>query len=295
MRGRVAINTKHDWLDRLRNYEHSLSRAESDLLRYVNANPEQVGLLPQKDLAAAAEVSRPVVISLFRKLHYSSHREFQKSVEEFFSTHIDSYRASQHIQGQIETLEELINEAIEVDVRSLKRLSLILNPDSLDRIVGLITESERVWIIGPGTADYPAHYLAQRLRRYQITSVLLGQDTTHHLDELFPITQRDMLVVFHYADKDDWLWPILRFSAEHGAVRLLVSETIHPRYVAESDEFIHVPRGELQFKNSMAVPMAFANILLLAVEIARGDEVREQLLTLETARNTWERVLREHK
>lgn len=295
MRRRVAINTEHDWLNRLRNYEQSLSRAESDLLRYVNANPEQVGLLPQKDLAAAAEVSRPVVISLFRKLHYSSHREFQKSVEEFFSTHIDSYRASQHIQGQIETLEELINEAIEVDIRSLKRLSLILNPDSLDRIVGLITESERVWIIGPGTADYPAHYLAQRLRRYQITSVLLGQDTTHHLDELFPITRRDILVVFHYADKDDWLWPILRFSAERGATCMLVSETIHPRYVAESDEFIHVPRGELQFKNSMAVPMAFANILLLAVEIARGDEVREQLLTLETARNTWERVLREHK
>ena len=91
-------------------------------MKYVNANPEQVGLLAQKDLAAAAEVSRPVVISLFRKLHYSSHREFQKSVEEFFSTHIDSYRASQHMQGQIETLEELINEAIEVDIRSLKRL-----------------------------------------------------------------------------------------------------------------------------------------------------------------------------
>ena len=282
-------------MNQLRNYEHSLSRAESDLLKYVNANPEQVGLLAQKDLAAAAEVSRPVVISLFRKLHYSSHREFQKSVEEFFSTHIDSYRASQHMQGQIETLEELINEAIEVDIRSLKRLSLILNPGSLDKIVGLITDCERVWIIGAGTADYPAHYLAQRLRRYQITSVLLGQDTTHHLDELFPITRQDMLIVFHYADKDDWLWPILRFTAERGATRMLVSETIHPRYVTESDEFIHVPRGELQFKNSMAVPMAFANILLLAVEIARGDEVRKQLLTLETARNTWERVLREQK
>ena len=291
----MPISTEQNWLDRLRCYENDLSRAESDLLRYVNANPEQVTLLPQKDLAVAADVSKPVVISLFRKLRYSSHREFQQAVEEFFSTHIDSYRASQHIQGQIETLDALIAEAIQVDIRSLERLSHALSPDTLEKFVEILTGSERVWIMGPGTAEYPAHYLAQRLRRYQITSVLVGQDMTHYLDELFPITQRDMLLVFHYADRDDWLWPVLRFAGERGATRMLVAATIHPRYVDESDEFIHVPRGELRFKNSMAVPMAFANLLLLAVEIARGEDVRERLLTLETARNTWETVLREQK
>ncbi|MCD6342387.1 MAG: MurR/RpiR family transcriptional regulator [Spirochaetaceae bacterium] len=289
------MDVKLDWLDRLRRFENDLSRAESDLLRYVNANPEKVSLLTQRELAVAADVSKPVVISLFRKLGYSTHKEFQHSVEEFFSTHIDSYRASQHIRNQFETLEELISEAIQVDTRSLERLSQSLSPGTLGAMVEAITGHERVWIIGPGTAMYPAHYLSQRLRRYQIASVLIGQDSSHHLDELFPITERDLLLVFHYSDRDEWLLPVLKFAGDRGALRMLVSATIHPSYVDESDEFLHVPRGELHFKNSMAVPMAFANLLLLALEIARGEDVRERLKNLEKARNDWETALRDKK
>ncbi len=289
------MDVKLDWLDRLRRFENDLSRAESDLLRYVNANPEKVSLLTQRELAVAADVSKPVVISLFRKLGYSTHKEFQHSVEEFFSTHIDSYRASQHIRNQFETLEELISEAIQVDTRSLERLSQSLSPGTLGAMVEAITGHERVWIIGPGTAMYPAHYLSQRLRRYQIASVLIGQDSSHHLDELFPITERDLLLVFHYTDRDEWLLPVLKFAGDRGTLRMLVSATIHPSYVEESDKFIHVPRGELHFKNSMAVPMAFANLLLLALEIARGEDVRERLKNLEKARNDWETALRDKK
>ena len=289
------MDVKLDWLDRLRRFENDLSRAESDLLRYVNANPEKVSLLTQRELAVAADVSKPVVISLFRKLGYSTHKEFQHSVEEFFSTHIDSYRASQHIRNQFETLEELISEAIQVDTRSLERLSQSLSPGTLGAMVEAITGHERVWIIGPGTAMYPAHYLSQRLRRYQIASVLIGQDSSHHLDELFPITDRDLLLVFHYTDRDEWLLPVLKFAGNRGALRMLVSATIHPSYVEESDEFLHVPRGELHFKNSMAVPMAFANLLLLALEIARGEDVRERLKNLETAREAWNTALRDKK
>ncbi len=284
-----------DWLDRLRRFENNLSRAESDLLRYVNANPEKVSLLTQKELSATADVSKPVVISLFRKLGYTTHREFQHSVEEFFSTHIDSYRASQHIRNQFETLEELISEAIQVDTRSLERLSQSLSPGTLGALVEALTSHERVWIIGPGTAMYPAHYLSQRLRRYRITSVLIGQDSSHHLDELFPVTDRDLLLVFHYTDRDEWLLPVLKFAGNRGAFRMLISATIHPSYVEESDEFLHVPRGELHFKNSMAVPMAFANLLLLALEIARGEDAREHLKNLEKARDVWETALRDKK
>ncbi|RKX82007.1 MAG: MurR/RpiR family transcriptional regulator [Spirochaetes bacterium] len=289
------MDVKLDWLDRLRRFENDLSRAETDLLRYVNANPEKVSILTQRELAVTADVSKPVVISLFRKLGYSTHKEFQHSVEAFFSTHIDSYRASQHIRNQFETLEELISEAIQVDTRSLERLSQSLSPGTLGAMVEAVTGHERVWIIGPGTAMYPAHYLSQRLRRYQIASVLIGQDSSHHLDELFPITERDLLLVFHYTDRDEWLLPVLKFAGDRGTLRMLVSATIHPSYVEESDEFIHVPRGELHFKNSMAVPMAFANLLLLALEIARGEDVRERLKNLEKARNDWETALRDKK
>lgn len=283
------------WLDRINQHEHELSRAETTLLRYVNAHPEKVALLPQSELATEADVSRPVVISLGRKLRYASHAEFRRAVADFFSAHIDSYQASQRLQGRVETLEQLISEAIRVDVRSLERLRESVDAASLSLFVDALFACDRAWFMGPGTAHYPAHYLAQRLRRYGRSTILVGNDASHHLDELFPLGSGDLLVLFHYTDRDDWLWPALSFAGEREANRMLVSATIHPSYVAECDHFVHVPRGELQFKNSMAVPMAFVNLLLLSVEIRRHEVAHQNLKNLESARDAWESVTRDHR
>ena len=47
---------------------------------------------------------------------------------------------------------------------------------------------------------------------------------------------------------------------------------------------IYVNRGDIEFKNSMAVPMNFANLLLLAVELSGGDKLKEKLKELENRR-----------
>lgn len=285
---------KDDWQQRIQVHEKDLSRAETTLLHYVNAKPEKVATLPQSELALAADVSRPVVISLSRKLGYTSHGDFRRAVEDFFSTHIDSYQASQRLQGRVETLDQLILEAIRVDTRSLERLSEMVTEKMLTAFVDAAFSSDVIWLMGPGTAYYPAHYLAQRLRRYRRKTILVDQDATHQVDELFSLGRGDLIVLFHYSADDHWLWPVLQFAKDRGAVRLLVSATKHPRYVAECEEFFHIPRGEVRFKNSMAVPMAFVNLLLLAVEIRRDESSRDQLMNLEKAREAWETAWRDN-
>ena len=291
MRGKVAQGDLtvqgSDWLGRINDFQDELSRAEATLLRYVNAHPEKVALLPQSELATAAQVSRPVVISLGRKLRYESHSEFREAVTEFFSTHIDSYEASRHLNDRVKTLEQLIPEAIQVDVRSMERMAALVDAETLTSLVNLIFASNRTFLIGPGTGHYPAHYLAQRLRRYRRPTILVGEDASHHLDELFPIDEHDVLVAFQYSDRDSWLWPVLDLAESREATRVLVAENMHPDYVAESDLFVHVPRGEVRFKNSMAVPMTFVNLVLLSIEITRQESAQEDLRNLETAREAW--------
>lgn len=287
------METKPDWLERIKLFEKNLSRAERDLLRYVNVNPEKVLIYTQKEFAAAANVSKPIVISFFKKLGYSSHREFQHSIEDFFSTHIDSYRASQNVKNKFDNIEDLIKEAFEVDIRAMERLSVAVSPDSVTRTVGEILNRRTIWITGPGTAYYPAHYLYQRLRRYQISSMFVTQDPTHRIDELYPASGNDMMIIFHYTEEDKWLSPILDFAGKRNIFRVLVSAIIHPRYINESDVFFHVPRGELNFKNSMALPMAFSNMLLLALENAGGEEIQKKLKGLEIARSEWNEFLRD--
>ena len=276
-----------DWFIRLEESRDSLTRLERNLLDYVNENPEKAALLSQKEFARLADVSKPVLISLFRKLGYSDYRSFQAGVEQFFSSHIDSYRAAQALQERVHTLGELLDQAIDVDVRSLERVRSTVSEEILQTFVRTVTGGGTVYVAGAGTGLYPAHYLAQRLRRYRIVSILLSQDSTHGPDEFFPADRHDSVVVFQYAQDDRWLFPILRYARERGVTSFLISATIHPAYVGSCDHFLHIPRGEVRFKNSMAVPMTYANILLLAIEMVCGEEARNRLHTLEMTRGSW--------
>lgn len=280
-----------DWMERLQGAREQLSRAEAELVAFINDHPHRVVSLTQQRLAEEAGVSKPVVISCFRRLGFGDYRSFRSSIQEFFSTQIDSLRASQSVRDRVSSLGELLSEAIAVDSRTLRRLEDSLSADMLDRVARRCFSSSSLYFAGEGTGHYPAHYLAQRLRRYGRQAILVGEDPSHTPDTLHPLSSEDGLMLFHYSDRDGWLWPILELARKRGCWTLLISGTIHPDYVAGVTEFVHVPRGELQFKNSIAVPMHFANLVLLACELVYRDETEEQLAALEDTRLAWNKAV----
>ncbi len=277
----------NDWVDRLRTYQESLTRAERLLVDYVNEHPDLAVHMTQRNLAEESGVSKPVIISCFRKLGFETFHGFQTSIERFFATQIDSLVASRRVQERVTTLDSLVREAGSVDVRAIERLMQALDVALLEQIARRIHAARTVFVMGPSTGRYPAHYLAQRLPRYGKTALLVPQDMRHVPDMLHVVTDEDALVLFHYSDDDQWLSQALDPRNKSDTWTVLISAVIHPTYVDASDAFVHVPRGEMEFKNSMAVPMHFANLLLLTYELLFRDEVDAELSQLESTRRVW--------
>jgi DNA-binding MurR/RpiR family transcriptional regulator len=273
-----------EWLERLRDNESDLSKSERSVIDYVNLRPELAARLNQQELAGEVGVSKPVVISCFRKLGYETFREFQASLEQFFSTQIDSLSASRQVTERVHSLPQLIAEAAAVDTRTLARLSESLEVTRLEQLAQRLHESRTVAIMGQSTGHVAAVYLSQRLARYGLQALLISQDERHIPEALHALGPDDALVVFHYSDDDTWLHRLSQTKATLGSWTALISATIHPDYVDGADLFIHVPRGEIGFKNSMAVPMHFANLILLAYELIYHDEVDRHLTNLESTR-----------
>lgn len=277
----------NDWVDRLRTYQDSLTRAERLLVEYVNEHPDLAVHMTQRNLAEESGVSKPVIISCFRKLGFETFHDFQTSIEQFFATQIDSLVASRRVQERVTTIDSLVREAGRVDVRSIERMMEALDVALLQQIAHRIHDAHTVFVMGPSTGRYPAHYLAQRLPRYGKTALLVQQDMRHVPDMLHVMTERDILILFHYSDDDQWLSRALDPRTKGETWTALVSAVIHPTYVDASDAFVHVPRGEMEFKNSMAVPMHYANLLLLTYELLFRDEVDAELIQLESTRRVW--------
>lgn len=279
---------KVDWGRRVSQVHDSLTRSEQTLLNFITGQPQEAAFMSLKELCEATEVSKPKVIEFYRKLGYEGFKEFRQGILAFYEHHIDSYRASYTTFRQINSIEELREAAVAVDVGALQRMTSHVSSEDLSFTAEAILQARTVHVFGPGTGALPAEFLAQRLRRYKVNVHYIASDLQHLAEELYPIGSEDLLLLFHYAANTEQSMTSMQVARDQGATVVAVAGTILLDFVELVDRAIYVVRGEMGFKNSMAVPMCFANLLLLTVEFLGGEELQKHLKELEEKRGRYD-------
>lgn len=278
----MAVDT--DWAQRLSKASESFTKSEKEIAEYIRQAPHDMAFLSLKELCSKINISKPTAIEFYKKLEYSNYQDFRAGMMSFYEHHIDSYKASSRIFTKISSFPDLIHAAIETDIKSLNLFASHLSEEDLEYTAQKILNADTVFLYGPGTGFYPAHYLFQRLKRYKLNVQIAGEDPEHVVDSLFPASADDVLIAFMYLDETSAFTRTLNSAGKSGMEIIIVTGTVDPALVELSDRMIYVNRGDIEFKNSMAVPMNFANLLLLAVELAGGEKLKKCLKELEDRR-----------
>lgn len=272
------------WAERLITEKEKLSRREQDLVDWITQSPQDAAFLKLNDLADGAGVSKPIVISCYRALGYSDYQDFQLGLQDFYAGQIDSYRASTAALKDIGSVGALMKACLEVEYAALETLRKHVETALVETMAQSILGSGTVYIYGDGTGFYPGHYLAQRLRSCGIRALLTGTDREHALEDLVPVARGDVFLSFYYTQDSAALERAMEFAANRGAEVLLITGFLEPKLCRHARQHLFVPRGQLNFKNSMAVPMAFAHVLLMAVELLGGEKLTRNLKQIEMCR-----------
>ncbi len=272
------------WATRVENANSTLTRSEATVLDYVTAVPEEAAFQSLKELSEHTGISKPKIIDLYRKLGYQTFREFTEGVREFYSHRINSLRASRATFTSIESVPELIERAISIDQQSLSRVSECVSPNDLTYIANAILGAGTTYLFGPGSGQYPAQYLYTRLKRYRLNVHEIALDMQHLAEELVGAGPGDLLLVFSYVREHDTVLSVMRHAMNQGGRVVVVSDNVLVDFATIADRTLYVERGLVGFKNSMAVPMSFANMVLLAVELLGGEELQKSLRDVEAIR-----------
>ena len=272
------------WAERLDEYRHTLTRREQDLIEFIAAHPHEAVFLTQAQLCTQAGVSKPVVISCFRRLGYTDYQAFLAAAQGFYAGPIDSAQASTAAFQTVGNVADLVVQALRVEAATLETLGKHLDPQQVEAVARACLDAQVVYLYAEGTGFSPAQYLAQRLRRCGLRALLVGGDRPHVLDDLAPVRKGDLFLTFCYTQDPALVAGLLKLVGDRGAVTVLVTGTPDPDLYRRATHHLFVPRGQWNFKNSLAAPMAFAQILLLAVEFLGGPDLHDRLEALETTR-----------
>jgi DNA-binding MurR/RpiR family transcriptional regulator len=278
---------EQNWAQRVLEHRHSLSRRELVLIDYISSCPQEAAFLKQSELCAQAGVSKPVVISCFRRLGYSDYQRFLEALQGFYAGQIDSAQASRVALRDVTDVASLVSLALDVETATLETLRRQLDLAALEALATSLIRATTVAVLDEGTGALPARYLVQRLRRCGLRATLVGSDGPHLLDDLEPLGPGDLLLTFGYTQDDAVVRQVLTLVRHRGAQTALITGAPRHDLFPLADHHLFVPRGQWNFKNSMAAPMAFAHLLLLVVELLGGEGLQIRLKDLESVRRDW--------
>lgn len=93
-----------------------------------------------------------------------------------------------------------------------------------------------------------------------------------------------MLLVFNYYQNEKLFHRVMEWGKDTGSSVFMITEQVYPHLVNLADHVVYINRGDLEFKNSMALPMTFTNLILLTVEMLGEEKIKGYLKDLEKKR-----------
>lgn len=261
-------------------YDGTLTASEKRLVQALLSRPNEAALLSAAELSARAGVHQATAVRLAQKLGYRGYPELRTRLQ----TDLLQGEPASRLQRRLERSRAGILAAlVESEVEALQALPTYVSQEQLERAAALLIGAERVFLFAQGHASSLSELLDRRLRRSGFQTVVLGSSRRDLAEHLLGLGANDAMLAFAFHREPDYLGHLLSYAREVGASTLLVSDPLGSTVRPQPDLVLAAPRGEAEAFQTLSVPMAICNALVLsiaALDKGRSVETLERLAGL---------------
>lgn len=263
-------------IERVQKIADRLTSTESRLVAELMQSPREIALGTSADFAARIGAHEATTSRLARKLGFDSYAAFRDHLRaEFLANASPSHRVAQTLSGAQETgfLAHLITE----EIAALTRLPDYVQDSKIIAAAHLLNRP-RVFLFARGNAEALAVLMDRRLRRLGVATVLPRGDARDLAEQMLTLNGDDAVLLFAFRRQPRDYARVIGLAQDRGAATLAISGSLGPALAPAPDLLLAAPRsGARDGFQTLTVPMALCNALVLALAAERGEAALDML------------------
>ncbi|OZI26352.1 hypothetical protein CAL26_03200 [Bordetella genomosp. 9] len=260
----------------------TLTGSDRKLVDVLLADTTVGSFMPAHKIAERAGVHPSTAGRLARKLGFDSYRAMREAM-------VFELDASARVRKRIDnaTGSTLLESVIAGEIAALGRLMEQVTQKEIAAATNALRRARRIIVIGESHAGSLAELFARRLKRSGYHAVGLSHADWQAADEFISLTDKDLVFGMIFRHDSPGVARALKLARDTGAGSILLTDLTLP---VEARLTITARRGEPGEFQSLTVPMAICNTLIL--ELTRVDRGRsmEALARLEDLRVSFEKA-----
>lgn len=262
-----------------------MSPAEQRVVRFFQANREEVLITSAAALAAKAETSDATVVRATKALGFSGLDDLRRTLAGELRNSLSTAERLTRTLGEVgDDLSAAFEMTLEIHLRSLEGLRRSITPEIFERAVAGIVSAKRIVVFGLGPSSAIAGYLAAQLNRFGFDTASLTNTGLLFADDLRRLREGDLVIMLAYGRVYAELAALLDEIFRRGLGSLLVTDTLAATLRRRVDLVLPVARGRADKLSMHTATLGFIEALLVGVAAKRPDETLASLKALNEAR-----------
>lgn len=263
-------------LEKITQQKSAFSKSERKVAEVILANPQTAIHSSIATLAKMADVSEPTVNRFCRRLDTKGFPDFKLHLAQslangtpFVSRHVDEHDGP----------EEYTNKIFESTMASLELARQKVNINTINRVVDLLTQAQKISFFGLGASASVAHDALNKFFRFNVP-VVYFEDILMQRMSCMNSTDGDVVVLISHTGRTKSLVEIAQIARSNDATVVGITASDSPL----AQECNYVLSLDVPEDTDMYMPMAsriaqltLIDVLATGFTLRRGNKFRENL------------------
>ena len=263
----------------IQRYDGRLTESDQRLVVALFANPAESAFLSATELASRAGVHATTAVRLAKKLGFDGYTDLQQRLRE---ERVDAHDLAERVRLRLDKMSDgaIMAALIESEVRALRQIPEHIPQEQIDKAAEAIIGASRIVLYGRGHSTALVDLMGRRLRRSGLNTIQITHVGWETGERLLEFGRGDALLGFAFRWPHKGLSKLLEHAGDVGATSILISDLIGPTIRPVPDIVLAASRGSLGESQSLTVPMAICNAIILVIAQLDGGKSVESLARL---------------
>lgn len=240
----------------------ALSDADRRLVRELLADRTGAAFLSAEELAQRAGTSQATAVRLAQKLGFRGYPELRETLQAELRAGVGlSDRVRRRLGGDTSPLARFVTTELD----RLAELPSQVDEARIDAAARILSGARTVYVFGQGHATALVELASRRLRRSGLSVRQLdrrGRDLAERVADMGP---DDAVLAFALRHRPPGFAALLTHALDMGAASVVVADVIGPMLRPAPDHLLAASRGDDDDFQSLIVPMAITEALVLSI------------------------------
>lgn len=277
---------KDDLFNKINEKMPSLSKSQKRLASFILEHYDKAAFMTASKLGEIAGVSESTVVRFATEMGFDGYPKMQSELEALIKIKLTApQRMKVSAEQMSKSKKDILTNILEKDAERIKSTLATIDKSGFEECVEKILNAKKVYIIGVRSANSLSSFLAFYLNLMIDNVVYVNSSTaTEIFEQIFRIDEEDVLIGISFPRYSRRTIKSMEYAFSKKATTIAITDSKYSPLVNFATNSLIARSDMVSFIDSIVAPLSVINALLVAISVAKKDEM---ITTLEKLENIW--------